>query len=1392
MKGRRASTRFWIIVGICGIFHQAFCAKFWVNQPAITEPSQFAPVENEALYIQGLNALRNPIHINALTQDVIVSVTQSTATVSRDGASTAYAGLYCYAATDRLITFSLTQNLSFYGNTQDLFITFSGTGNLRFYLRGGTDLSFTSSTGQGAHFLVNMDNTANSPQNYDVIFSRFPDLTAFGSSERNQNAFVYIGPKSVMSFVGTTTLAAGMVPNEVGTIAFDASNNTANLGRLVLYLNNNASMLVQGHKKNQISTGVFIPDYALLAGLAAKMQVLNANGSSAWDGLLVVNTNTEWEQLRSNPWCEAVTTTTQVGFIIGANGILQLTNNTYLDYVGTVSNYTIIPIDSTAIAADCDVTTMIKDRNPSALIIDGNADDMLISTATVAQVVFTGTAGAYFRSGVAENGLYTFSVIDPNFSSVSSIVSFTIAPDMTMTGNAAFGNIVLDVEGPLNVVGDPAGESVINIFSWQMSPTGGSVLIESSQTTFPRFTFNNSPTGEKLQYQLGCMMVDSRINFINSALQHTDKLHVVYDKNSPRESDATYIGGETFELCDDRPRPTIALYNSKLLLHTSAACAGVDILTPETSTANVSRLICYQNGRCLDNGTGRNLILGTNIGGLASDFYTVIDNSAHLDVYQEHSRSNPQVQRLDLLVSPNNSKVTQGLSATGADIADQYEVQAIYLGHETNISVGTNATTGTDGVTGASFQLTTTPTLFINGDFYAFGTQGGETDQPELSAANGQGGIFVDKQGILEIQRDKRASVACMLIKNFNGVIDMPKRQVFYDNRIGITNAALDLSDSSQLTIISSGEYLSDFTLDWENTIKDYCVANGYVPYNPPNTPAACAATQITHRNLVALPTISGIVDQFQIKNARLGDPASIVIDGGNIRELVFLNGTESANAPTGVIVLQNNAEVGLGTAARNLDSPDSEVVLGLNGVTLVANGDCQVFLNVNSVVNNVCSILTGTLFGLAEDMMQIRSVVPTELRIKSDGVFDLSAFTTQNQVLRIGGQVTLVFEPGSRLIMNGGRLEVGDEARIVFQPNYSLDQFGGTTVSDLDNFRTIIGGSGVIRLTEDGSMQMLRNSYVGIESLGIVRQTDTIGTDTTVITLLNCSYITSVTLDMRDDSQVFIGSTTDYGGVLQVGNTTDQSANSARVDFTLLMQGQGTLFDLNSQGILGFGAGVADKPMAALNNSLVGQLYNVGTITLNISEGTFQCNQLYSGNNRLASLLLLGPSGTYNFSTDLVNSVILGGGNMVQMISGGPLIPSVTTVDGSAGGGTYNAGLLESSILLTDPSKAPLISLVSGVASATGQTANQLYTILKMNEYVSQTTKIATLSQNSLGTLSVGYVYSSTIYRQQIQGINSLEGEGYAAAAPSLAIGAVGISRTSGGAISAYPLVPS
>ncbi len=1363
----------------------------WHNDPAIV-----ASVTDDNIDVQGLNFLVGNIGINAVAVDVAVDCTTIPSTITADDGINPGV-LEIFAAAGRTVTFNLTEDLFFSGNNQSLLVTFRGQGNLVFNVAGDHAINFSAVQGSPSVFVVAMGSVVPSPLTNSVTFTRFP-LGSLGAAELDLHAQVVFAGGSFMTFATYITNT-----EDFAAVAFDPSNNVTNTGRLILNIQDAAGFRVFGNEtindefnNNPAPGTIGIQltdfDFAVRAGLSAGMNILSQS-PTLFSGLAITNYNTVLPQFQANPWCEINQDLTfQPGFILGQNGVLTVLSNTYIDYIGCVMNRTPNPTIPAGILKGRPLTSVVKDRNPSAFIVDGNGFEY---SQIRPQINIADNAAIYFRSGVYFDPVTETEVVvpfDPN--PPFQALYFGINSQYQLTGDGGYGNIVFDVEAPVDIHGD--GESALQVLSWHVNPVGGSVFIESASTIFPLRDYITDANGY-VQYNKGAFFINNRMNMANASLQHMDTIHKVYEQNFPLQSEATYCGGETWLLCGDRQRPTLSLVDSNVLVQTSAAFTGVDLFVPNVDElGNTSGIVFYGNGRCVDNGIGRSLILGTDIGSLASDYGTILNRDAHLNVFQEFGQTGSSTQILQLNTASNNIKVLPNDPVDQTTIANQPSVHDIYLYHATNISIGTPATQGIDPVTHLPFDLTTTPTVQIIGSFLGIDTQGGTISNPAMSMSTGEGGIFVDTNGVFEAMGTVRGYIGAIVAKSHNGIIDLPYRQIYFQNRVGVANSMLNLSDPAQLNIIGASEVLTDYTLDWANTIKDFCDENVFVPYDPLVTPAAGAAPAVVPANLQSLPVISGRVDQFQIINSMLGDEAHVMIDNGEVREFnMLVNKEQQVTAPVAFIALQNDAELGIGTANRNPDSSDAQLVLGVNGITLCANGNAQVFLNQDMLIDNVCHILKGPDFGVGSSQrLEITSVVPKELRVKTGGILDLSQFTSADDEILISGEVNLVFEPGSRLLLGQGKFHISENATVTFEPFFDAGLPAGTNINSTDNFRVKLSTNSGVEdaatewlFSENSQMVIRAGAVVGVESAGVVTEPDITGQPARVV--VDASYLTRLNIKLLDDARILVGSDIDFGGALQVGNTVDQTENEGDVQFTLtigdsVLDSFGARLVIGSQGLLGFGVGVANKPAAtfiAPNAWLVGNLFNVSRVNLNVIEGTVQHNETFLGSDLDASLLAFGNNvGGYNITFNAATGAhLLGGGNIVQVSGLLPINPVVLTTDGVINA-SLSAGIVTSVPMLADPSKTAL---------PVNATATQVFTNLKQNSYQEQTTRRATFARNSLGTLTIGYVNNATIVREGIVGIIGTGGS-YINPDLSLGAGAVGIALDQNDISTVYTIV--
>lgn len=1292
-------------------------AAVWAGGP------QAANVVDEDLSISGDNSLVGGIQIRADTVDVTVTVSLGDAIVRGD--ATGPSRLFLCAAAGLRITFDLQDSLSFFGsaNGTPLLILVDGGGLVEFVLSDEESVVFSADgLGGGTKFYLMMRQSDPSP----VLFRR-NDITS------DEHVYVIVGRDSIISYVAETDISSN--PQETGTITFDPTNTGA--GRMILRVQNRGAVLIGG---NLIDSGLTKPniflsdiDMTVLAGLNARMEVVNSDDAAEHAGLLVWNENTIYPSLATDPFCTGSFDGFRAGFILSSHASLNIGEGAYVDYVGTETNTCLSPAINPEVLDGNSVSSVIKPRNASAFIVDS---DSTLDPDVMATINFATTSALFFRSGVDKNGNVTPFDLDDN-------VSFVIDPALKTPG---MGNIVFDVEGTVNFV----GADLLNrteILSLHVQPTGGPVdyVTNSAPFVFPVRDFNGQI------YNCASFLVNGRINFISTILAHTDECHVVKEKNDC-VSEPTYVGGELLD-CEGPSdvRPKMAFYSSFFDLHTSAAVSGLDLFVPNRTffdeINNVSAFRFFYNGAAFDDCTGRQLILGTAVGSVACDGCTVISRDAHLDIYQEVPQDPAGLQILTLETLPNNDLIHENLPT---DIENQFSLHTIYLGWASNISIGTNG----DTILGE--PLTTFPALIIDGNYFSFETRGGLNNTPCASNVTGQGGIFVDNHGSISIAPTRRANIGTMVTRSHNGSINLPKQQVFFDLRVGIAEWNLDLTDPAQREIIAVDEVLSDYTLNWLATKKDYA---NFMPYDVGNFDP-CACPPVTRANISSLPIVSGTIDQFQIKGSRIGCPAHIMVDCGWIRELVFLQGCNSGEAPTAVVVLQNEGRVGLNMANTSNDSLSATMKLGVNGVTIIANGTGQVDLNSDIVIDNICSVLKGPDF-VSTDTLTFFSYASRTIRVKPTGILDLSQFTSGT--IRFEGDIDVVFEPGAKLVMGGATLQFFDTCQFIVEPFFGCEEINPELGLQSTNDRRVrVIGTGIISLEDSSAMQISRRSYLGIE------------TDVTCTVTL-----TDITLQLIDDSQVNIGE--DYrviGGVFQVGNVTDQFVQEgqllipATVNFSLIINGENINFRLGSRAFLGLGVGVVDDRGATQNEWLVDNLFNVDTINISIENGSLVHNHIFAGDDERAALIALGQVRTgYNFDIDPIDGEILGGGNIITLVPAvmSPINPTVLNVDGQINE-RLSASVISSSPLLFD-----IAALYKPLPPANASLAD-IFTFLKVADTGTTPNIRASAGRDDTNSdaFLITYVSNGQIIRRSVETAIDPNGAAVAQADRAVSIGAV------------------
>ncbi len=1284
-----------------------------------------ANVLDQDLFIKGDVLLPlGATSIEAIHSDVTVTLNQDVKI------SASWAGesqLYLKVAEGRTINFVMDYNITLVGSSQshdDLLVVQSGPGLVDVAIGAGKQFKITSEgTSGGVQMYVLMYGGDSAPCDEYCTKEEYccdeyceDEYCALGNGQNensesrpvllfrtlegdeyfDDNREVIIGPRSRLSFLSSRPVDFAQ---DAALIEFDAV--TMSDKRMVLKIEDTGAFTVAGHFTCQRNGGCITLaniDLSRPAGNEAIWSIFNSLGSDFSAGLLVLNENNTLFELLQDPTgllgARDISTEfigqfdgNRLGAVIGADGLLWVRSNAYLDYVGLALNQKPIT-ECMARTKRVNLTGFLKERNPSALFIDGSHNP----DAIAARFLLSNQSAVFFRSGIANDGtIRGLDDMDP----------FTVDANAHTKG---IGNIVFDVEGRLEAFGlsDDGGQSSkIELLSLEVVPSGGSLFVGSSETNFPMRTFNMEDDA-LLAYNTGAFLINNSMNLYNTSLSHTDTNHHVF-QDDDINSEPTYVGGESFRLfggmdvIDAPMRPNISFFNSRFLLNTDVALTGVDLVVPdlvdeeEIVRKNNVDFVFYSNGACIDNGTGRQMVLGTRIGSFAADGCTRVDNDAHLDVIQlfdglgaDFPITDTDNQVLHLTTAFNDDTIID------EDIEDTDTIHTIFLGNTSNISIGSN-------VDISDFNITTNPWLVIQGNFFSFTTRGGLNGCPSTSNVTGQGGIFVDLNGKLSIDPGFLAMFCVLVTRTRNGIVDLPPSQVIFCDDLGIVNGDTDLSTTEGQVLVGPGQEVGDLILDWQILQQD---CPNFIPF----LPVGPCCPEVMEENITSLPIIEGTVNNLIIRGSRLGNPASFIVRGGTVRNITFAinnNGccldqceNISGQAPVATIVLEDNGTVVL-----------SDQMLGAIGIIIIANGSGRVDLAGDITLAAQCSFVKGPDF-VDGDVLTINADIAHEIILPASSRFDLRSFDVVTDLVQFTGEAQLAVEPGSSIITGLGTLSFANNSQIRFEaaPNVTtffqaiphgnhnetlpplqvvpaanthnqydfLTDFGAD-LHNTDNFRIKLMGEGVIELRDNAQAFLLQNAFVGVETT-------------------NDAFCpvetTNLELRLLNNAQFIIGELNlTEGGVLQIGNVEDQDvARGTRqtphsVSFTLTIDGDEADFFIGSQGFMGLGVGIErfdgiDPATGFIvpNENIVNTLFNVKTITFNFLQGRFEHDRIFRGDNPNASLFAINGDEPirYNVNFATIDDGITtdfnlaGGGNMILTYSGtGGIHPIVLDQDG-------------------------------------------------------------------------------------------------------------------------------
>jgi len=489
---------------------------------------------------------------------------------------------------------------------------------------------------------------------------------------------------------------------------------------------------------------------------------------------------------------------------------------------------------------------------------------------------------------------------------------------------------------------------------------------------------------------------------------------------------------------------------------------------------------------------------------------------------------------------------------------------------------------------------------------------------------------------------------------------------------------------------------------------------------------------------------------QMQVSGATQSDPFVLDISGDGIlpvnarvREFVSLKSTRNQVADHFIgegahatLYVELNGRFGLGSRKWNENSVNAWNVLGKDFVTICPLGDGTIDLNDDVLVADRQALVASDKFGNGfVHRVTFTSDQPREIRVPAGMELDLSSFGRgdHQQQLAFGGQVKLIFEEGATLRLpdaptfdSTGKpnfvLYFNDQAELIFEGGSQ----GGTYLPFVDTDAAATSANARIRIIGQGQIWLNKNAHLRVNDTALV------GVETDLLT-----PITDLTISIQREGRMDIGDETLPGGAFQVGNPTLQEAS---ISFTLALGGPTSTFHIDREGFFGLGAGVFNKDGNVNGSAAVGNnpvvdgngvaipaggfpqfnpdttpaggwqikpLFNVASVNVQIANGIFDHSNIFDGSSSNASLLAVGPAGSYVWSQSNQDvTFVRGGGNLMLVPSTTPLYSAnVWNYAGQVATGESYGILASGQLLLDREVTGDLASVVTPFGTGRGAT---------------------------------------------------------------------------------------
>ncbi|MFA5074662.1 MAG: hypothetical protein WC436_01010 [Candidatus Babeliales bacterium] len=634
-------------------------------------------------------------------------------------------------------------------------------------------------------------------------------------------------------------------------------------------------------------------------------------------------------------------------------------------------------------------------------------------------------------------------------------------------------------------------------------------------------------------------------------------------------------------------------------------------------------------------------------------------------------------------------------------------------------------------------------TLSVDGDYVYFGGTdlGGLKCRVPVSTATQGSVVYVNHGGRITAGQPLSAGAAdwtqsgyeaffdtmiasrLWSTEGLSGTVDLPKDQVVFGDTFGaqfydVNTSRIASTENLHLNVYNSTTASSprktadkavgeEVTVAWNKRVD----GSGFTPIRafglrrePETRWTKIPSGPVTMPTNVLYITTNDLIDQLKIAGATQADPFVFLASGdgtnhgyGQVREIVSVasNPVVPGEGDVAALFVNNSGRIGLGTRETNKDSKTAAWTrLGEDFVTVYADGMGTIDVNSNLVVNDKKAVMPTTNFGatlLGPNSDQYPRITffssdSYEIRVPRNVELDLTAFNqaTYRQEIAFGGKLRLVFEPGSTLrfpsISNAAYafpiLYMNDDTELVFEESQEFAKDKYSSISSADANKIKIKGCGQIWLNKNAKLFIMNGAQVAVQS-----DEDT--------------PLTDITISLQRQAEMWIGDINTAGGSFEVGNPTELSTATNKVNFNLTLNGPGTKFHIDREGFFGLGVGVINKDSSTpnggaqeLRNNLhvnpsvqadhtyrwlpdsssvtgwlgtawqVTALKNVHRVYINITQGNFEHSNIFDGTDTRSSLMAIGPvttfsdaTGYYGFEvTDPKSSIILGGGNLMYV----------------------------------------------------------------------------------------------------------------------------------------------